>query len=200
MYKQFLPVAFAAVAFAAPQVPDLSALPACAQGIVLSQINATPCGTDIACVCRGSSFVGNLRNLITAQCGEADAAAADAFHKSTCAANGVTIDAAPASTTSTIELGSAGPTVTSTTTVPSGTMGSSSTMSGSVTGNPSMTATNTPSLDGQGSCSVSVTTVCHTATVAPTSTGQVPAGYTGGASAMGVSGAVAFFAVAAALF
>jgi hypothetical protein len=108
MYEQFLPMAFAADAFAAdafaaPQVSDLSGVPACTQGIVLSQINATPCGTDIAYVYRDSSFVGNLRNLITAQCSEADAAAANAFHKSPCTANGVTIDATP---TSTIKLGS----------------------------------------------------------------------------------------------
>jgi hypothetical protein len=48
MYKQFLPVAFAAVAFAAPQVPDLSALPACAQGIVLSALRLAeyPCRVE----------------------------------------------------------------------------------------------------------------------------------------------------------
>jgi CFEM domain len=196
MHKQFLPVLLAAFAVAKPQLPNLSGLPTCAQGVVLAQINTTPCGTDIACVCRDTSFIGNLRSLITAQCGESDATAAHSFYKDTCAQNGVTIGNDAASTSPAVS----GATVTSTTVMPSSSaMSGSASMMSSVTGNPSVTASMIPSMSAEGSCTVTTTTVCHTATVAPTSTGMNPASYTGAADVVGVNAALAGLAMMAAL-
>ncbi len=79
------------------------------------------------------------------------------------------------------------------------------TMSSSVIGNPSMTATTDmtsasgTTLGGaMGSCVVTTTTVCHTATMVPTSTGMNPSSFTGAADVVGVSGALAGLAVMAA--
>lgn len=74
MRYSYIPLVFAAGAFAAPQSSGLEGLSQCSQAAVLVAIASTGCApTDTKCVCESPGFADSAKAAIVASCGAGDA-------------------------------------------------------------------------------------------------------------------------------
>lgn len=90
---QYSKIAFLATLLA-PLVAaqDLSGLPSCALTPAISALGSTGCAlTDVACICKDSSFLMSLETTVEAACDAADLATALQFAKTLCLTADVTL-------------------------------------------------------------------------------------------------------------
>ncbi|KAI9670448.1 MAG: hypothetical protein M1829_004771 [Trizodia sp. TS-e1964] len=87
---------------------NLNGLPDCAKGCVTDSFSTTGCGLDVECICKNTSYLGNLACCLSKACNSADQAQSVDFARQICKTVNVAVpDAVVCSTGSASSVASA---------------------------------------------------------------------------------------------